>query len=74
VPVGACSSVDAALDALARSVVPGATEDKVDQSLQDFTRAVRCVASSGAPAGGYPKPQGGEDTTVKKTLMRAAAR
>ena len=49
---------------------------KIDAAIAEYDQSLRCIIRAGASGnyGGYQKPQGGEDATFKKTMLRAVAR
>ncbi len=73
-PLGACAPLDDALNALGAAAARRADQATLDEALGAFTKSVSCVVRSGGANlfGAYPTPRGGEDTTFRKTLARAA--
>ena len=72
---GTCTSMQEALNAVAKAARPGAKESEQQDSLNAFRKSLSCMLKSGKskPFGSYPKPAGGEDTAFMKTVERTRA-
>jgi hypothetical protein len=73
---GTCPSLKDALDGIAKSARPGATDGAQKDAVAAFKKSLSCTIKSGKakPFGAYPRPQGGEDTAFSKTLERTRSK
>ncbi len=68
-----CDSMGAALEAVGRASVAGASDDDATAATEGFRKSLSCALRGGPKNlfGDHPAPGGGETTTFKKTLDRA---
>ncbi len=73
---GSCPPLAESLQGVVAASRPGRSKADADQAVDTFDQAVRCITRSKQTKafGGYPRPSGGEGTTLSKTLTRARAR